>query len=289
MKTVIACGSLFLIVFVYGAYRLSENTSGRSVSLCLIGRDSPIDNSATDPRTQSVDLLLWPEGVLGKDGRTEEAIIKQIESCSAQAKSPILIGWERGDWSRPRNSVAFVDPKKGLQGFYDKTCLVPWSEYTPWLPSLIFGLREREYVCGDAWPVFESNGIRIAPAICFDVCFPHSLKNYRNCDLLAVSSCEEADRTSIVRKSLLQIVRLRAVELRHPIVRNVVAGYSGTVSGSGELLDRFEDRITTPKRIDGVPLDGRVSFYAIWGNWPIAFLMVGSVTVCLAARPRRAI
>jgi apolipoprotein N-acyltransferase len=91
-----------------------------------------------------------------------------------------------------------------------------------------------------------------------------------------VLGCEKADVSSALRDSLLQIARLRAVEFRHPIVRNVTGGHAGVISSTGQVLHKIDiEQASQPIRLENVPVDGGHSLYAVTGSWPL----IGGFTI----------
>jgi apolipoprotein N-acyltransferase len=192
-----------------------------------------------------------------------------------------VVGYTRVDntGAAPRkyNSAAFVDPKDGFLGSYDKIGLVPWTEFTP-----IEGLTSRKsakFSHGSNYPVFElrsrANGkrYRFGSAICYDVAFPRLFQRYMRAaaappDLFLVCSSESSDKTGRMARHVLGFTKMRAIECRRALVRNVRFGYSGIIDATGRLRNEsLPPVIESPTPLGGIPIDRRSTLYMWWGDW----------------------
>jgi apolipoprotein N-acyltransferase len=285
---------LTLLIAAYGNWRLKESTTSDTLTVCLMPHDSlpTMANQVKSPTLKS-DLLIWSEALFHTDDELDKDTIRLLELNATHVGTALLSGWDRGKSPARHNSIVFVDPTKGFQGVYDKTCLVPLCEFTPWFGTFLPKSARpylREYQQGSKWPLFRAGNIQVGPAICFDACSPYLMRKYRTADVLVVCGSEAIDGTSALRQSMLQVVRLRAVELRRTIVRNVADGFSGAVSSTGELLHNIEDTgARGPLRLEHLPIDRRFSLYALGGPLSTAavLIMVGIVHFALHALKHR--
>jgi apolipoprotein N-acyltransferase len=224
---------------------------------------------------RAADLLLWPEGALGESAAIGSELDERLQQWSDWSESALLVAYERQSGNIRMNSMIFAEPRTRNLGRYKKSFLVPWAESVPYLARPFVSSGAPQPVAGAAWPTFGTNGIRIGPAICYDAYFPGLHEKYRNCDLIAVSGCEDADGTQALRESSLQIACLRAVEFRRASLRNVDGGYSGFVSSNGEVLRKFDlAAVREPIRIAAVLCERHDSLYAIAGDWPYVGALV---------------
>jgi apolipoprotein N-acyltransferase len=271
-----AVGTALLgLTLLYGQWRLQEPNGPKHATVCLMPFAAPTEPGASIPQTiQGADLLLWPESALGHDGATAAATVERLKRYAVWCQAALLVGWDRDTETEKNNSAAFATPKS-YQGIYDKTCLVPIVEYIPpGVFSCLISVGGRTYHPGTRWPTFVWGNTRIGPAICYDGCTAEVFWKYRDCDLVAVCGSEEADSTSSLRESMLQIVQLRAVEFRQPVIRNVVGGYSGVVSSTGQTVRLCN--IDKPTRLQNIPIGNRWTVYAAFGYWPyLGFLVLG--------------
>jgi len=117
------------------------------------------------------------------------------------------------------------------------------------------------------------------------VCFPDFLRRFESPDMFLIASAEDADGTHRLPAQVAQIVRLRAIEFRRSIVRNVRGGHSGVIDGCGRVRWDLEN-IEQPVVVGPVPIDERFSIYAKFGD-TVLFLPAVALAAC-AFRRRRA-
>ncbi len=296
----------------------SAQATIRALSEIAVMADRPASNCST---AAPPDLLLWSEQVYGtplvdwapgvrrlplselpydaSQLLTEDVIRRQpgiltaLERYARTANATIVLGCSRVWLSHERgtryNSTAIFDARRGHVGYYDKSYLVPWNEYTPWLrvPGLV--PISVPYKSGDRCPLFSvrtrhsMRDCHFGTTICYDTCFPSLHRRYVRSaagspDFFVTSSCELIDATKRLADAILTMAQFRAIECRRAIVRNVEGGHSGVIDGSGRFaLAPSADEINRPVSVGRVPLDRRVSLYAYLGDWlPIvASLIVG--------------
>ncbi len=135
------------------------------------------------------------------------------------------------------NSAFFLDPemvhiKQVFYEQYSKIRLVPFSEKLPFdnvLPFLNFiNLGEGDFVEGDGPVIWNWNGVKYSPAICYEVVYPYFIRNIKNRGaqvLLNLTNDSWFGETAAPYQHL-KITRFRSIELGLPIIRSVNAGIS---------------------------------------------------------------
>ena len=209
---------------------------------------------------------------------------------------------------REYNSASFVRPDLGYVGRYDKMHCVVFGEYTPLKSVFPFlsqfrppGMSELE--SGTAPQVFESGGIRYAPAICFEDTVPRVIRRIVNHDsngtappdVLVNMTNDGWFRGSSELDQHLITALFRCVETRRPMVRAVNGGISAFIDSSGRIRDPESFLLMTSSAgFDGefrevksmidpetgrwyrecsgvlmgqLPLDGRQTIYLQYGDW----------------------
>ena len=248
------------------------------------------------------DLLLWSEGVIDL---TSQETLRRLERYASDRGVALAVGCRRDGAAavgrRSFNSVAVFDARRGYQGYYDKVCLVPRGEFTPWFDKLALrGKWSGGSAHGTRYPTFTvSHGggqspCRFAATICYDSCFAplyrrfmRSRESDRPPDFFVASSCESLDLTLSLQRSILAQARLRAIECRRAVVRNVECGYSGIIDGCGRMVAAPSGvLLREPTPLGPVPLDSRTSIYAYCGDWLPVTAVVVLVAVCLWPRRR---
>ena len=125
--------TIFTLVFAYGTWRLSQPDvrSGPTVRLMPW---SSLPRASTDPASLRgiADVRGLGRGAIRDDGTTDAGQTLEIERFAKKTDSFVAIGWLR---TRPafKASSRAVDPTDGSFYIYDKTYLVPWTEFSPWV------------------------------------------------------------------------------------------------------------------------------------------------------------
>ncbi len=304
---------------LYGRWRLgTESThvgprillmpSDRAADLCTPpGFDKSLSRTT---RLDQADALLWSEMVLHQV--LEENSEQRVELMSPDAQQslaevlgqhadccrlPLLIGCTRVDRKAQQrfNSLVYVQPNSPAIESYDKSMLVPWTEFLPWNMAWLCEDTSAQYARGNRQQLFVLGQrgtrapVRLAPLVCYDICYPHVTRAFFRSnpshppDLFVAASCELADQSDTLSAWILTMARCRAIETRRAIVRNAEGGYSGLIDSRGNLVITARERVLSePLLLPAVPLDGRRTLYMRWGDYfPVLCLIITAV----ACRP----
>lgn len=226
------------------------------------------------------------------------------------------------------NSAAFVRPDLGYVGRYDKIHRVVFGEYVPlksvfpflanFTPYGSFGLT-----AGREPQIFESGGVRYAPAICFEDTVPRVMRRIVNHesdpsqrpDVLVNMTNDAWFRGSSELDQHLITSLFRCIETRRPMVRAVNGGISAFIDSSGRIrepetfllmtsADGFDGEFTeVDSMIDPetghwyrecsavltgqVPLDGRSTIYLQYGDWFAMLCSAACVALLVRSFVRR--
>jgi apolipoprotein N-acyltransferase len=187
-------------------------------------------------------------------------------------------------------------------------------EWLPWLQRLTpfpegFGLA-----AGAHPVVFEYQGYRFAPVICYEDTVPHLVRNIihstrppsesgkANLDFLVNLSNDGWFHGSSELDQHLITAAFRCVEYRTPLVRAVNTGISAFIDGDGVIRKQATDinDLTSDAAkqveavvVDAVPLDHRDSLYLRFGDWFGGLCLAGCFALGLVGvfgrwLPRRA-
>jgi apolipoprotein N-acyltransferase len=238
------------------------------------------------------DVILWPEAVTPWAVRGDDYTKAFVESLSARANAPLLMGSiaiERLNQPDEAwfNGVFVVTPKNGLQtGYYAKRHLVPFGEYVPLRPVL--GWLGKFVPIGDDFQAGEDahpllvprrNGdmVIVGPLICFEDIYPQlALSSVRTgAEVLTVHTNNGwfGEGGAAYQHAAHSV--LRAVETRRPVVRVGNGGWSGWIDEFGNIrqtVTNHEDSIYfRGSQLAVVTRDrrwiGRESFYTKHGDW----------------------
>eukprot|EP00913_Durusdinium_trenchii_P023419 g21997.t1 len=275
------------------------------------------------------DLIVWPETMyrdplikidpklsdekLGQISQIDPDVARNISkrtpemltTLSEWSGTALLIGVDTteidADGQRRFNSAAFVTPKRGFAGRYDKMHLVVFGEYVPFQDQAMAvapNLPNPGVSPGDSASVFEYRGWRFSPIICFEDTVPHlvrrvvkatkeSDKKKRPIDCLVNMTNDGWFHGSSELDQHLITAAFRSVECRTPMVRAVNTGISAVIDGDGAIVEpetfidgdnEGRDSMRDPKTgrwhkslnaaiVHTVPLDNRRSLYVEWGDW----------------------
>lgn len=296
-------------------------------------RDVVIEDGVKD--SDLVTKLIMPGSMSNSDGaeriisywRSQKAR-ERLEKLTDETGAAMMVGLitevHQADKQQIYNSAAFLKPLTGYAGRYDKRHRVPFGEYVPLQDIAPVLGRLTPYGdgfgidAGNHYSVFEQNGVRYAPVICFEDTVPHLVRHAaiteddgKTPDVLINLTNDAWFRGSSGLDQHLITSTLRCIETRRPMVRAVNGGISAYIDSSGRIrmpehfLKMEEDgsgEITNFKRVDSmidevtgerhrlcsavmcgqVPLDGRDTVYRKFGDW-FAILCVGLMMAGLFA------
>jgi len=238
------------------------------------------------------DVILWPEAVTPWAVRGDDNTKAYVESLSARANIPLLLGSIAIEQLKQPdeawfNGVFLVTPYDGLQtGYYAKRHLVPFGEYVPLRPVL--GWLSKFVPIGDDFQAGEDahpllvprrNGdmVIVGPLICYEDIYPQlALSSARTgAELLTVHTNNGwfGEGGAAYQHAAHSV--LRAVETRRPVVRVGNGGWSGWIDEFGNIrqtVTNYEDSIFfRGSQLAVVTRDrrwiGRESFYTKHGDW----------------------
>ena len=270
------------------------------------------------------DLIVWPETMFTwpmldlADGLNAESLAEQhpelaqipvvdretrntLHSLSEDCGASLIVGLPTISASTDRvshyNSAALVDPQVGVSGRYDKLHRVPIGEYIPFADSFEWIQRMFPFAriaAGEKVHVFNVDGYRMVPVICFEDTVPHLATEM-------IASAEEEGRQvdcmvnltndgwftgSSEQEQHLITATFRCVETRTAMVRAVNTGVSAIIDGDGLVrdpdvfidLDGNRTEYRDPETggfpvelncalVGHIPIDNRGSLYARMGDW----------------------
>lgn len=228
-------------------------------------------------------VVVWPEsafpGILDEDEWARELIAQ-----SAQ-KAPVLLGSDRradGHWY---NSLEVVAPDGHIEAIYDKSRLVPFGEYQPWI--IPFNILPAVLTPGDGLKTWDLPYIgRVGPMVCYEIIFSGSVvaRGARPNWLVTISNDAWYGNSAGPRQHLAT-GRMRAVEEGLPVV---FANNKG-VSAFYDALGREQKRTQWGKKQNIIapispPLS--VTLFARYHNLGVIILSIIFITFSFFTRWR---
>ncbi|GBD57940.1 apolipoprotein N-acyltransferase [Gluconobacter wancherniae] len=237
---------------------------------------------ARDDGSSRPVVVIWPEsgfpGLLDED----ELARQMIEQAASGA--PSLIGSDRekdGHWF---NSLEAVAPDGHIEAIYDKSRLVPFGEYQPWilpfniLPGVITpgpGLR--------TWTLPDIGSL--GPMVCYEIIFSGSVtERHKRPNWLLTISNDAWYGNSAGPRQHLATGRMRAVEEGLPVVFANNTGISAVYDGRGHEVSRLGWGLADALVTD-VPPPLKATLFSRWGRAIPASLAI--LFMLLAFIPRR--
>jgi predicted amidohydrolase len=124
------------------------------------------------PEMCSTGFCMQPQGVAEE---VEGSTVQAIKRYAAQLDAAIAVPVMTSEGGKYYNRMYFITPE-GVVGKYDKHNLFEYSG------------EDKVFVPGEGKVIWEWRGVRIRPAICYDLRFPVFLYNMAEYDVLLVSA-----------------------------------------------------------------------------------------------------
>ncbi len=226
-------------------------------------------------------VLLWPESVYPQPYLLARDMRELVERWVQSQRVHLILATVDGRSVRTPDgrvipeiygAAVHVAPDGQPRAVYHKIALIPWGETIP-LADVIPGYRRllldwipqiSEFTPGRAHTVFEVDGVRIAPMICFDAAVAGVAQGMAaNGARLGVvlSNLAWFGRTSVSRQFGLY-VRFRAIENRMPILLLSQNGETFLVDATGEDGSPHLPQFHTAAFVQQVRAPRESSFYA---------------------------
>ncbi|WP_237442510.1 apolipoprotein N-acyltransferase [Saccharibacter sp. 17.LH.SD] len=208
-------------------------------------------------------VVVWPESAF--PGLLDEDISARQAMAIAADGAPILAGSDRRSRGYWYNSLEVVSPDGDIEAIYDKSRLVPFGEYQPWI--LPFNILPIVLTPGPGLVTWDLPQIgRVGPMVCYEIIFSGSVvKSGQRPNWLLTISNDAWYGNSAGPRQHLATGRMRAVEEGLPVVfannRGVSAVYDSnghetirTYWGKEEVVDCY------------IPSPGNKTLFSYFGN-----------------------
>lgn len=292
---------------------LGQSSMGRELRVAVVQGNVPLPPELASPaRTArvladhvaltrdiapgSVDLVVWPEGVVDLDGPRP--------SPGDPARPPLAeVARETGAWvvagvvsdagpGRFRNSALAVDPLATVAGVYDKQRPVPFGEYVPWRDHLGFVTALRavpeDMVPGPSPRPLPVPGGAIGTPISYEVAFSRIVQGFAAEGVRAVvvlTNTSSYGPRAATAEQQLQATRMRALELGLWVVLSAPSGISAIVDPRGRVVERTDVYEAAVLR-GTIRLADPSTPFARWGEGPSLLLASSAVLWSLVSAPR---
>lgn len=194
------------------------------------------------------DFVVWPENSTDIDATQSGWTRSVVEQSVARVGAPILVGTILdGPGEGERQTSAIWWTAQGPGPSYEKRNLVPFGEWIPFRDVLLPLIPQLIYVGSQSVPGTEPGAIdttlpdgrplSIGVAICYEVIYPHTM--YQAVDagaqLFVVQSSNAMYQGTNQIDQQFAITRVRAAEMRTPILVVTTSGVSGRINADGSV------------------------------------------------------
>jgi len=229
---------------------------------------------------QPLDLIVWPESILGMDLAAREGALPP--GLTGDLRTPVLFGAilrldERGE-RRLYNSAVLTDGAGGrIAGTYDKMVLVPFGEYIPFgdtFPVLYaWSPYSGRFWRGEQTEPLRLHGQPLSVNICYEDIFPGHVRmlmqggrDRRVPEAMFNLTNDSWYGDTIEPLEHLVLASFRSIEHRRPLVRSTNTGISAIVDPVGRIVMRTA-QWTKASLAGRIPLMQGRTVYAMAGDW----------------------
>jgi apolipoprotein N-acyltransferase len=286
------------MVLVYGAVRINmvdrAAPSARTLAVGLVQTNRGAGEKHVDQdlflrehremsqelvTAQPLDIIVWPESILGIDLSTREGVLPP--GLLGDLRTPVLFGAilrtaERGE-RRTYNSAVLEDGTGRIAGTYDKMVLVPFGEYIPfgdtfpWLYS--WSPYSGRFWRGENSEPLRLNGHALSVNICYEDIFPEHVRmlmqggrNNRIPEAMFNLTNDSWYGNTIEPMEHLVLASFRSIEHRRTLIRSTNTGISAIVDPVGRISHRTV-QWTKASLAGRIPLMQGRTVYAVLGDW----------------------
>lgn len=233
-------------------------------------------------KTNNDDIthVIWPETALPFYHETDEVSKMRLMSALRQGATLLTGGLRIVSLEKRQlaNSLFIFDHLTNMQGYYDKSHLVPFGEYVPFRDVLkidkIVPLPS-DFVAGSGpKTMYVPKAPLMAPLVCYEVVFPHKIVNEKRRPEWILNITNDAwYGISAGPYQHLSIAQMRAVEEGLPLVRATNNGVSAVINPYGEIIASLD--LGKEGVLDShLPRSADQTIYARFGNMiPLLFIL----------------
>lgn len=270
--------------------------------------DTHFELSWSALRDHGADALVWSETVYPTtfaNARSEDgaALDREIQGFVDAAGVPLVFGTYDLDASGEYNAAAFLEPGRGLLGFYRKTHPFPLTEHVPrWLDH---AWLRRALPWAGGWqpghgarvlPLRTGDGreVNVLPLICLDDVRPQLAIDGARLGAQAIVGMSNdswfTDHPAGARLHL-SVAAFRSIETRLPQVRVTTNGLSAIIDDTGAVLAQTAMGDQAVLTAELPARDPAPTLMVRWGDWVgragLVFLGLMAAMAAMATVSRR--
>ena len=235
-------------------------------------------------RDHGADVLLWSETVYPTTfahPRSEDgaALDREIQGFVDAAGVPLVFGTYDLDEAGEYNAAAFLEPRRGLLGFYRKATPFPLTEYVPawldhaWLRRLLpwaGGWRPGDGVRVMPLRTADGREVNVLPLICLDDTRGRLAIDGARLGaqaIIGLSNDSWFTNYPAGARLHLSVAAFRSIETRLPQVRVTTNGLSAVIDDTGEVLANTAMGDQAVLTAELPAHDPTPTLMVRWGDW----------------------
>lgn len=231
----------------------------------------------TEQHWQS-DIIIWPEAAIPLPYEEASGLIAATLRRAQRENTTLLMGAAVSAENGYFYNALMLEGRD--QGRYFKKHLVPFGEYLPleaWLRGTInfFSIPMSNFIAGaPQQPAIFAHELRIAPFICYEIAYAHTiLQHSHEADLLVTINDMAWFGDSLAARQHLQMAQVAALQTGrfHAYASN--NGITAVIDSTGKIVDYL------PQFVEGVltasitAMQGNTPWMLL-GHWLIIYLMM---------------
>ncbi|MFT7260274.1 MAG: apolipoprotein N-acyltransferase [Glaciecola sp.] len=236
----------------------------------------------------NADLIIWPEAAIPKLEIATKGFLELVDKKATETNTALITGIVDVNYNTEKiynNLISLGNDKLsqntipyayGHKNRFAKHHLLPIGEFVPFESILrtlapIFDLPMSSFTRGSYVQAnLLANGIKLAPAICFEIAFPNQIRANLNDDTDAIITVSNDAwfGNSHGPHQHLEIAQMRAKEFGLPVLRSTNTGVTAFVDHKGmisAIAPQFEDTVLTH---DVLLVAGKTPYREL-GNLPV--------------------
>ncbi len=236
---------------------------------------------------ENPDTIIWSETAIvppiefymkNRKYKRKVELIRRFFAFRDSTDTSFIIG--NNDWigsfDKHQNFNSVLHYKDGkLQDTYHKMHLVPFMEHFPYKDMFpgtykyIMDLKVSFYDKGDEYTLFDQNGFKLAPLICFEDTFAYLSRNFvrDGADVLVNLTNDSWSPEYASNIQHMSIAIFRSVENRRSMVRSTTAGYTTVIDPNGKRIGEIEPFTDNYLVTDTPVYTDRMTLFTRFGNW----------------------
>ena len=298
IRQLLVLAAVMAAVLIYGQVRISavdrQAAAAEHLTIGLIQTNRGAGDKRHDPESllrehqemsrslvasQPLDLIVWPESVLGVRLTSREGSLPT--EMLGDTHTPTLFGavlqLREDRLAPPYGSALLADGAGRILGIYDKMVLVPFGEYIPFgetFPALYSLLPvPGRFQPGQSREPLPFGKYLLSVNICYEDIFPGHVRSLmrgrpdrRIPDVMFNLTNDSWYGKTTEPTEHLALASFRSIEHRRSLVRSTNTGISAFVDPVGRIVTR--SGIWTRETLVGrVPMMQGRTVYALLGDW----------------------